>query len=107
MTMLPLADSLSEEQVLQPGIEAYMGVDAYIYGYSFVLMNVTKDVSTAVPAPRLMKAPVNQFAHLDAFNLLMRLYYPKPEVLDGTWFPPPWSESCSRRSSKVFVINFL
>jgi hypothetical protein len=23
------------------------------------------------------------------FNLIMRLYYPKPPVLDGTWTPPP------------------
>lgn len=24
-----------------------------------------------------------------AFNLIMRLYYPKPAVLDGLWKPPP------------------
>jgi hypothetical protein len=23
------------------------------------------------------------------FNLIMRLYYPKPPVLDGLWKPPP------------------
>lgn len=61
MTMLPLPDSLSEEKVFQ------LGVEAYIYGYPLVLMNVTKDVSTAVPVPQSMKAPLNQFAHLLTF----------------------------------------
>lgn len=61
MTMLPLSDSLSEEQTFQ------LGVEAYIYGYPLVLMNVTKDVATAVPAPQLAKAPANQFAHLPTF----------------------------------------
>jgi hypothetical protein len=25
----------------------------------------------------------------DEFNLVMRLYWPKKEILDGTWKPPP------------------
>jgi hypothetical protein len=32
--------------------------------------------SNWLPAPR------------DGFNLILRLYWPKPDVLDGTWKPP-------------------
>jgi hypothetical protein len=56
-----LTPSLSEEQAFQ------LGVEAYIYGYPLILMNVTKDISTAVPARQGMKAPINQFAHASAF----------------------------------------
>jgi hypothetical protein len=38
------------------------GLEAYIYGFPLILMDVTKDVSTAVPAAGEIAAPVNQFA---------------------------------------------
>lgn len=43
--------------------------DAYIFGYPLVLMDVTRQQMTAVPAaaPALMKAPVNQFTHVPGF----------------------------------------
>lgn len=53
--------TLSEEQVFQ------IGVEAYIFGYPLVLMDITRSATTAVSAPQGFKAPVNQFAHLRAF----------------------------------------
>jgi hypothetical protein len=48
--------------------EAYaLGVEAYIYGYPLVLMNVTQRVLTNVPRPTGARAPVNQFAHRESF----------------------------------------
>ncbi len=44
-----------------------VGVEAYVYGYPLVLMDVTRRVMTNVPSPRLMAAPVNQFAHVPRF----------------------------------------
>jgi hypothetical protein len=44
-----------------------IAVDAYIYGYPLVLMDVTKKVATNVPKAEGEKAPVNQIAHLRAF----------------------------------------
>jgi hypothetical protein len=44
-----------------------IAVDAYIYGYPLVLMDVTKKVSTNVPKAEGEKAPVNQICHLRAF----------------------------------------
>ncbi len=52
---------LSEDQACQ------LGIEAYIYGYPLVLMDVTKALATTVAAPQGMKAPLNQFAHLSAF----------------------------------------
>lgn len=46
-----------------------LAVDAYVYGYPLVLMDVTREVGTATPNvddDRLM-APVNQFAHARQF----------------------------------------
>ncbi len=43
------------------------GVEAYVYGYPLVLMNVTRRVMTNVPSPIQMAAPVNQFAHVPSF----------------------------------------
>ncbi|MFI4955371.1 MAG: DUF1254 domain-containing protein, partial [Gammaproteobacteria bacterium] len=43
-------------------------VDAYVYGYSLVLMDATKKVVTNVPEPNPKgRAPVNQFSHSEAF----------------------------------------
>jgi hypothetical protein len=44
-----------------------IAVDAYIYGYPLVLMDVTKKVATNVPKVEGEKAPVNQICHLRAF----------------------------------------
>ena len=38
------------------------GIEAYVYGFPLVMMDVTKDVSTAVPTPGQITAPVNQFS---------------------------------------------
>jgi hypothetical protein len=44
-----------------------IAVDAYIYGYPLVLMDVTKKVTTNVPKVEGKRAPVNQLCHLRAF----------------------------------------
>ena len=51
-------DSEREEQAYKASVEAY------VYGYPLVLMDVTKRVMTNVPSPIQMAAPVNQFAHV-------------------------------------------
>lgn len=44
-----------------------IGVQAYIYAYPMILMEVTRRVSTNVDAPVGVRAPMNQFAHLRVF----------------------------------------
>jgi hypothetical protein len=44
-----------------------LGVQAYIYAYPMILMEVTRRVSTNVEAPTGFRVPMNQFGHLRAF----------------------------------------
>jgi hypothetical protein len=44
-----------------------IGIQAYIYAYPMILMEMTRRVSTNVEAPRGPAAPMNQLAHLRAF----------------------------------------
>jgi hypothetical protein len=44
-----------------------VGVEAYVYAYPLVLMDVTRRVMTNVPSPQDRAAPVNQFAHVPSF----------------------------------------
>lgn len=55
------ADPLTEEDA------AKVAADAYVYGYPLVLMDVTRQVMTAVPKAGEHQAPVNQFVHLRTF----------------------------------------
>jgi hypothetical protein len=53
--------SLSPDQAMN------IATEGYIYGFPAVLMDVTRDVMTAVPTPDGHKAPINQFAHYRTF----------------------------------------
>ena len=44
-----------------------IGVEAYIYAYPLVMMEITRRVSTNVEAAKGMHAPMNQFAHIRAY----------------------------------------
>jgi len=53
--------SLSSEEAMS------MAVDAYIYGYPLVLMDLTREVMTAAVKPDGRAAPINQFNHKREF----------------------------------------
>ena len=44
-----------------------LGIEAYVFGYPLVLMDVTRRVMTAVSKPAAGKAPANQIGHLREF----------------------------------------
>ena len=44
------------------------GLEAYIYGFPLIMMDLTKDVSTAVPTAGEFTAPVNQFSVMTKVN---------------------------------------
>jgi hypothetical protein len=55
----------ARELTEQDAIE--LGTDAYVFGYPLIVMDVTREISTAVSKPEGTKAPLNQFAHVPAF----------------------------------------
>lgn len=56
------------------------GVDAYIFGYPLVLMDVTKEVATNVAVPDNYHAPINQFAHSQELPGANFRLFPSPNV---------------------------
>jgi hypothetical protein len=52
---------------LSPSEVEKIAKEAYIFGYPLVLMDVTRQVSTACPKAGPMCAPMNQFANIPAF----------------------------------------
>ena len=65
MVMLAAGPAWSQQgdRVSEPEA-AQIGVEAYIYGYPLVTMEMTRRVLTNVAAPKGQKAPVGQFARL-------------------------------------------
>jgi hypothetical protein len=55
------------QEILREDDALKIGTEAYVFGYPLVLMDVTRQVSTAVPKVLGQKAPVNQFAHMREF----------------------------------------
>lgn len=58
---LYLRGDISEEEAQE------IAIQAYIYGYPLVMMEMTRKVMTNVPGPVKMQAPMGMFAHETAF----------------------------------------
>ena len=80
------------------------GLEGYIDGFPLIMMDLTKDVSTAVPSAGEITAPVNQFA--------VMTHYPdasfRAVVRTGldTLFAVAWADlarepSCSRSRART------
>lgn len=65
--LLPSVSGNAQEKALTEKEASEVGVEAYIYGYPLVTMEITRRVMTNVAAPQGTHAPVGQF-------LLMRKY---------------------------------
>jgi hypothetical protein len=52
---------------LSPDEAMNIAMDAYVYGYPLVLMNVTREVMTAVATANGRRAPINHFIHVRTF----------------------------------------
>ena len=61
----PRQDSI--RQTVSPQDAQQIAYDATIYGFPLVIMDLTRQVLTAVPAPNANGAPVNQFANKKVF----------------------------------------
>jgi hypothetical protein len=66
-----------------------IGVQAYIYAYPMVLMEITRRVHVNVEAPTGVQAPMNRFAHVRAFpdHTLTEVVRPNNDTLySAVWF---------------------
>jgi hypothetical protein len=61
VTVIALYPRITEE------IAYIRGMQAYVYGFPLVIMDVTKDVQTAVPNAQEYAVPMNQFQHMRTF----------------------------------------
>lgn len=57
----------AEDQDSPRGLSSEIGVEAYVYAYPMILMEMTRRVTTNVASAAGPRAPMNQFAHLRAF----------------------------------------
>src|SRR5215510_12981388 len=48
--------------LVQEGRAWLYGLEAYLYGFPLIMMDLTKDAATAVPTAGEITAPINQFA---------------------------------------------
>ncbi len=67
ISILCLARAADEPISMTEDETAKIAIDAYIYGFPLVLMDVSRQVMTAVPKPTTIAAPVNQFNVSEAF----------------------------------------
>jgi hypothetical protein len=58
---------MKPKQIVSADEASEIAVEAYVFGYPLVLMDVTHQVMTAVPSAGAHKAPVNQFIHIREF----------------------------------------
>ena len=58
---------MKPKQLVSADQAAEIAVEAYVFGYPLVLMDITRQVMTAVPKAGALKAPVNQFIHVREF----------------------------------------
>jgi len=61
----PRKDSV--QQTISPQEAQQIAYDATVYGFPLVIMDLTRQVFTAIPAPNANGAPVNQFANKRTF----------------------------------------
>jgi hypothetical protein len=57
----------SVHKTIEPQEAQQIAYDATVYGFPLVIMDLTRQVLTAVPAPNASGAPVNQFANKKVF----------------------------------------
>ena len=79
MQKVALAQPTSGRQALSEEEAREIAVEAYIYAFPLVLMELCRRTSTNIAAPGHRKAPVNRFGHMQ--------HYPDSSFKDGMFLP--------------------
>ncbi len=98
----------------RPGQRAYeIGVQAYIYAYPMIMMEITRRVSTNVEALTGLRVPMNQFGHLRAFpdHTFKDVVRPNADTLySSVWFDvskEPQVLSISDTGGRYYMLPML
>ena len=90
-----------------------IGIQAYVYAYPMIMMEVTRRVSTNVEAPIGPRAPMNQFAHLRVFpdHTFKEVVRPNADTLYSiVWFDvskEPQVLSISDTGGRYYMLPML
>jgi hypothetical protein len=90
-----------------------IGIQAYIYAYPMIMMEITRRVGTNVEAPRGPFAPMNQFAHLRVFpdHTFKEVVRPNADTLYSVvWFDvskEPQVLSVSDTGGRYYMLPML
>ena len=90
-----------------------IGVQAYVYAYPMMVMEITRRVSTNVEAPKGVNAPMNQFAHLPVFpdHTFREVVRPNADTLYSiAWFDvskEPQVLSVSDTAGRYYMLPML
>ncbi len=90
-----------------------IGIQAYIYSYPMIMMEITRRISTNVEVPRGAFAPMNQFAHLRAFpdHTFKEVVRPNADTLYSiVWFDvskEPLVLSVSDKGRRYYLLPML
>lgn len=76
--------------VWKEGRPWYYGIQAYIYGFPLVVMDLTRQVSTAVTEPGELTAPVNQFSVMTHYPDASFRFIPRTGL--DTQFALSWAD---------------
>ena len=90
-----------------------IGVQAYIYAYPMIMMELTRRVSTNVEEPKGLLVPMNRFAHLRIFpdHTFKEVVRPNADTLYSiAWFDvskEPMIVSLPDNASRYFMLQML
>jgi hypothetical protein len=65
--VLPLVGCQKAEEKVKEEVAYVAGMEEYVYGYPLVMMDVTREVTTAAPNSGEYSAPINQFARIRTY----------------------------------------
>jgi len=66
-TLIPLVSCNKVEEKAKEEVAYVVGMEEYVYGYPLVMMDVTREVTTATPKAGEYSAPINQFARIRTY----------------------------------------
>jgi len=64
---LPFVSCTKVEEKAREEVAYVVGMEEYVYGYPLVMMDVTREITTATPKAGEYSAPINQFARIRTY----------------------------------------